>query len=162
MSNSNAFQHPLQQPLNPYLRTKVLTSGPADLRLMLLDGAVKFARQGREGIAGKDFEAMFNGISQCRDIVVELMTSIGPEVEASLAHKVRGVFTFIFSELTSASMEKSVTRMDKVIGLLEFERETWAMLIEKLRAEQTGGLGGSAGGGVGVGKATVTAVSLAG
>jgi flagellar protein FliS len=150
MSNPNASQHSSQQPLNPYLRTKVLTSGPADLRLLLLDGAVKFARQGREGIATKDYEAMFNGISQCRDIVVELMTSIGPEVEPSLAQKVRGVLTFLFSELTTASMEKSVARMDKVIGLLEFERETWAMLIEKLKAEQSGG------------KSPVTAVSLAG
>ena len=150
MSNPNASQYSSQQPLNPYMRTKVLTSGPADLRLLLLDGAVKFARQGREGIATKDFEAMFNGISQCRDIVVELMTSIGPEVEPSLAHKVRSIFTFLFTELTNASMEKSVERMDKVIGLLEFERETWAMLIEKLKAEQGGG------------KTPVTAVSLAG
>jgi flagellar secretion chaperone FliS len=132
--------------INPYLRTKVLTAGPAELRLLLLDGAVKFARQGREGIAGKDYEAMFNGISQCRDIVVELMTSIGPEVEASLAQKVRAVFTFIFSELTTASMEKSVTRMDKIIGLLEYERETWAMLIEKLKREQGGASGKGAAG----------------
>jgi flagellar protein FliS len=124
--------------INPYLRTKVLTAGPVELRLLLLDGAVKFARQGRDGIAGKDYEAMFNGITQCRDIVVELMTSIGPEVEPSLAQKVRSVFTFIFSELTTASMEKSVPKMDKIIGLLEYERETWAMLIEKLKREQGG------------------------
>jgi flagellar protein FliS len=132
--------------LNPYLRTKVLTAGPAELRLLLLDGAVKFARQGRDGIAAKDYEAMFNGISQCRDIVVELMTSIGSEVEPSLAHKVRSVFTFIFSELTTASMEKSVPKMDKIVGLLEYERETWAMLIEKLKREQGGAVGSAAGG----------------
>jgi flagellin-specific chaperone FliS len=81
---------------------------------------------------------MFDGISQCRDIVVELMTSISPDVDRGLAEKVKAVLTFLFTELTNASMEKSVPRMDKVISLLEYERETWAMLIEKLKAEQGG------------------------
>lgn len=150
MSTSTAFQNQQNPPLSQYLKTKVLTAGPADLRLLLLDGAIKFARQGREGIAKKDYEAMFNGISQCRDIVVELMTTIAPSVEPSLAQKVRGVLTFMFTELTNASMERSVDKMDRIIGLLEFERETWAMLIDKLKTEQAGT------------KAPNTALSLAG
>lgn len=125
--------------INAYLRTRVMTASAAELRLLLLDGAVKFAVQGRAGIAEKDYEAMFDGISQCRDIVVELLTTISPEVEKSLADKVKGVLTFLFTELTNASMEKSVARMDKVISLLEYERETWRLLIEKLKAEQGGG-----------------------
>lgn len=131
--------------INAYLRTRVMTASAAELRLLLLDGAVKFAVQGREGIAGKDYEAMFDGISQCRDIVVELLTTISPEVEKSLADKVKGVLTFLFTELTNASMEKSVPRMDKVIALLEYERETWRLLIEKLKAEQGGGARTAAG-----------------
>jgi flagellin-specific chaperone FliS len=78
------------------------------------------------------------------------MTTIAPSVEPSLAEKVRGVLTFMFTELTNASMERSVDKMDRIIGLLEFERETWAMLIDKLKTEQTGA------------KAPNTAVSLAG
>ena len=125
--------------INAYLRTRVMTASAAELRLLLLDGAVKFAVQGREGIAGKDYEAMFDGISQCRDIVVELLTTISPDVEKSLADKVKGVLTFLLTELTNASMEKSVPRMDKVISLLAYERETWRLLIEKLKTEQGGG-----------------------
>lgn len=136
--NANTFAQP-PAPVNPYLRTKVMTASPAELRLLLLDGAIKFARQGREGLEKKDFEAVFEGISQCRDIVTELLTTIGPDVEPSLAAKVRGVFTFLFTELTNASMEKSIKRMDSVISILEYERETWSMLIDKLKAEQNGG-----------------------
>ena len=39
---------------NAYLRTKVMTASPAELRLMLLDGAIKFANQAREGLQAKD------------------------------------------------------------------------------------------------------------
>ncbi|MEO1059304.1 MAG: flagellar export chaperone FliS, partial [Actinomycetota bacterium] len=31
---------------NPYLKTKVMTASPEELRLMLYDGALKFCRQG--------------------------------------------------------------------------------------------------------------------
>lgn len=134
-TNANTFSSP-KAPVNHYLKTRVMTASPVELRLLLLDGAIKFANQGRQGLVDKDFEAVFEGISQCRDIVTELLTTIGPDVEPSLAAKVKGVLTWLFTELTSASMEKSIKRMDGVISILEYERETWSLLIEKLKAEQ--------------------------
>lgn len=116
---------------NAYLRTRVMTAGPMELRQMLLDGAVKFARQAREGLDKKDFEAVYLGVSQSRAIVVELMTSMGREVDSELAGKVRGLYSYIFSELTLASTEKDPSRLDRVIGLLEFERETWSLAVAK-------------------------------
>jgi flagellar secretion chaperone FliS len=124
-------------PANAYLRTKVMTASPEELRLMLLDGAIKFARQGREGLASKDFEASYNGISQSRDIVLELLTSIKPEHDPELCERVRAVYTFMYSEMVSASMEKSIPKLDSVIQLLEYERETWSMLIGQLVVERS-------------------------
>lgn len=124
---------------NAYLRTKVLTAKPEELRLMLLDGAIKFARQGREGLAAKDYEASYNGISQCRNIVIELINTIRPEVDPELCERVRSLYAFFYSELVTASFEKDIARLDKVIGLLEYERETWVMLMEQLASERTPG-----------------------
>lgn len=121
---------------NAYLRTKVMTASPEELRLMLLDGAIKFARQGRDGLDHRDYEASYNGISQCRDIVMELITTIRPEVDPDLCQRVRALYTFMYTELVEASMEKDVARVDKVIELLEYERETWALLMEKLAEDR--------------------------
>jgi len=126
-------------PANAYLRTKVLTASPEELRLMLLDGAIKFARQGREGLAAKDFEASYNGISQCRNIVLELITTIKPQYDPELCDRVKAVYTFMYRELVEASMEKNVKRLDSVISLLEFERETWALLMIKVGEERANG-----------------------
>jgi flagellar secretion chaperone FliS len=123
-------------PANAYLRTKVLTASPEELRLMLLDGAIKFARQGRDGLATRDYEASYNGISQCRNIVLELLTSIKPEPDPALAERVRAVYTFMYTELVKASMEKDLVKLDAVIKLLEYERETWALLMQKLADER--------------------------
>lgn len=127
------------QNANAYLRTKVLTATPEELRLMLLDGGIKFARQGRDGLARRDFEASFTGLSQARDIVMELITTVRDDVNPELGAKVRGVYTFIFTLLMEASFEKDTGKADKAIELLEFERETWALLMQKLAEERRAG-----------------------
>lgn len=122
--------------INPYLRTRVLTASPEELRLLLLEGAIRFARQGREGLANKDYEASFTGLSSCRDIIVELITSMRPEVDPELCDRLHGLYTFMYNELVEASLERNPSRVDTVIQLLEFEHETWVMLMRKLAQER--------------------------
>ena len=125
---------------NAYQRTQVLTAGPEQLRLMLLEGAVRFARQGLEGIRAKNHEAIFVGFSKSRDIVVELMTSIRPDTEPTLRSRVQGLYMFIFKLLADASFDKDETKGEKGVELLEYEVQTWKMAMAKAAEERgTGG-----------------------
>lgn len=130
------MSNPQSESVNAYLRTRVLTASPVELRLLLLDGAVKFARQGREGLANKNYEQSYHGITSCRAIITELLTTIRDEPNPDLAKKVRALYTFLFTEITTAQLEKDVPKLDKVIQLLEYERETWVLLMQKLAEEQ--------------------------
>ncbi len=121
---------------NPYLKTKVMTAGPAELRLMLFDGALKFAEQGRQGLARKDYEAAYNGISRCQEILAELMNSLDPKHAPDLCQKLSGLYAFMMTRLMTASTERDPAIVQEVITLLEFERETWTMLLAKLAAEK--------------------------
>ena len=121
---------------NPYLKTKVMTAGPAELRLMLFDGALKFAEQGRQGLARKDYEAAYNGISRCQEILAELMNSLDPKHAPDLCEKLSGLYAFMMTRLMAASTERDPAIVQEVITLLEFERETWLMLLEKLAGEK--------------------------
>jgi flagellar protein FliS len=121
-----------------YLRTKVLTANPEQLRLMLLDGAIKFARQGREGLTANNHEQIYIGFNRSRDIVVELLTSVRPDTEPTLRARVQGLYTFIFKLLVDANFDKDPGKADKAIELLEFERETWQLAIQKLAEERKG------------------------
>ena len=124
---------------NAYQRTQVLTAGPEQLRLLLLEGAVRFARQGVEGIRTKNHEAVFVGFSKSRDIVVELMTSIRPDTDATLRSRVQGLYMFIFKLLADASLERDESKGDKAAELLEYEVETWKMAMAKAAEERAGG-----------------------
>lgn len=130
------------KPVNEYLRTRVLTASPEELRLMLLDGSLKYAMQAREGIEKKNHEQAFNGFTACRDIVTELMTTIRREPNPELADQVRAVYSFIFTLLVEAGFERDVSKLDKAVELLQFERETWALLMQKAAEER--GRGGVA------------------
>lgn len=131
---------PSQNPKsNAYLRTRVLNARPEELRLMLLDGAIRFGRQALSGLDAKDLEKMFDGLGQCRDIVAELLGTIRSEPDPQLAENVRNLYSFMFRELMDVGFERDAARLTKVIELLEYERETWALLCEKIAKERAEG-----------------------
>lgn len=123
-----------------YLRTKVLTASPEELRLMLLDGAIKFARQGQEGLDKKDHEAVYTGFTKCRNIILELMNSVRADAAPDLKQKINGVYTFMYLHLTEASFEKDAVKAARVIDLLEYERETWVLAMQKVAEERGAGV----------------------
>jgi len=124
---------------NPYFRTKVLTASPEELRLLLLDGGLHFARIGREGLAKKNYEDVYEGFSQARAIVMELINSMRAEVAPELCANLSSLYTFIYRLLMEASFEKHLGKADEAIKILEYERETWVMLMEQLAKEREGG-----------------------
>ncbi len=128
---------------NAYLRTQVMSATPEELRLMLIDGAIKFTTQGRDGLASGDAEKSFEGFAQARAIITELMTSMRTDVAPELCERVRSLYTFLYTELVSASLERDASKADRVIEMLGYERETWVLLMEQLKAEHAGGGEGS-------------------
>ncbi len=129
---------------NAYLRTKVMTASPEELRLMLLDGALKFANQARVGLEKQHPEMIYEGFTQCRDIVLELTNTIKTEPAPEIAKSVRELYTYMYGELVKASIEKDIAILDAVIGLLEYERETWVLTMEQIARERESGVLGSA------------------
>lgn len=129
-----------QDKASAYLRSKVFSASPEELRLMLLDGAIRFARQGGEGLATKNFELAFNGLSSCKNILLELVTSMKVEIAPELCAKMRALYMFMYSRLIDANLEKSPAIVDEVIKLLEYERETWVLVMQRLVEERAAGI----------------------
>lgn len=121
---------------NEYLRNAVMTATPEQLHLMLYDGAIRFARQGVEGIKTKDYEKVYNGFNRAEKIVLEMLNSLNYEIDRSLCERMAALYTFIYRKLVEASTQRNAEIAEEAIGLLEYQRETWVMLIEKLNQEK--------------------------
>lgn len=123
---------------NPYLKTKILTATPEELRLMLYEGALRFCRQAREALEKRDFENSYEGIMRAQKIVLELSTSLNHSIAPELCEKLSSLYTYIYRRLVDANLERTIEPLDEAIRLLDFERETWGLLMKKLTDE--GGL----------------------
>ncbi len=117
---------------NPYLRTKILTASPEELRMMLYDGAIKFCRQGRDGLAAKQFEQAYNGLTRAQKIMLELSTSLSSDLDPDLHGKLSGLYTYIYRLLVDATLDRNVEKIDEAIGLIEYEKETWKLVMQQI------------------------------
>ena len=107
-----------------YLETQIATATPQRLRLMLIDGALRKARQSAEFLAGPSPGDALEPLIGCRSIIAELIAGIR-EGSSPLADKVLGIYLFLFRELTEAQLRNDVARVSGVIRVLEEERITW-------------------------------------
>jgi hypothetical protein len=47
------------------------------------------------------------------------------------------LYNFVYRKLVDASSQRDVAPAREALDLLEYQRETWVMLIDKLRQERT-------------------------
>ena len=121
-----------QPSTNPYLRTRIMTASPEQLRLMLYDGALRFARQGRGAIEHGDYETSYSAIARAKRIVLELSNSLNHDAHPELCQRLAGLYTYVYRLLTEANMSRKLEPLDEAIELIGYERETWQMYIDRL------------------------------
>ncbi|NLX13769.1 MAG: flagellar export chaperone FliS [Phycisphaerales bacterium] len=121
---------------NEYLNNAVMTASPEQLQLMLYDGAIRFARQGIEGLNAKDYEKTYNGFSRAQKIVLELINALNYDIDRDMCSRMAGLYSFIYRKLVEASAQRDASIAGEAVKLLEYQRETWVMLLDKLREER--------------------------
>ena len=102
---------------------------------MLYDGAIRFCRQARDAVQQKDIESSYNLLTRAQNIVLEMENALRPEVAPELCEQMSSLYGFIYRRLVEANVNKDVKAVDDALRILEYQRETWVMLLEKLSAE---------------------------
>jgi len=115
----------LNNPYAVYKNNSVNFASKEQLLLMLVDGAVKFAKVGRQAIVDKKVAVAHENIVKTQDIFYELMATLDVQKGGDWARKLMSVYEFIVRSLVEANMKKDVTIMDQVIPLIEEVRDTW-------------------------------------
>jgi flagellar protein FliS len=118
-----------------YLRNVVMSAPPERLHLMLYDGAIRFCRQARDAIGRKDIEDSYNLLTRAQNIVLEMQNALRPDVAPELCEQMAALYGFIYRRLVEANVNKDVEAVGDALRILEYQRETWVMLLEKLSAE---------------------------
>src|SRR4029079_17264748 len=122
-------------PRHAYLETQIATAAPQQLRLMLIEGALRLARQTADAWREERRDEAVDTLIRCRSIVTELISGIRAG-SSQLADKVLGIYLFLFQEMTEAQLRRDASRMDGIIRVLEEERTTWQELCARSGSTQ--------------------------
>lgn len=109
---------------NAYKNNSVNYASKEQLLLMLLDGAVKYAKIGRQAILDKDIQKAHEYLTRTQDIFVELMVSLDTNA-GEWAVQIFSVYEFIKDRVGYANLKKEVAVMDEIIPVIEEVRDTW-------------------------------------
>jgi len=118
-----------------YLETQVMTATPAQLHLMVIDGAVRFSTRAEEALDESDFEAAHFSLNTARDFVTELIGGLNDEHAPEITERLKALFAYVYRNLVEADMERDVTKVRDALKILRMHRESWTALMAQLNSD---------------------------
>lgn len=106
-----------------YERNKILTASPAELTLMLYEGAIKYANIAIAAIEKGDIEKAHNSIRKVERIIEEFQATLNPKYP--VAKDFEEVYKYLQKRLLEANIKKDKAIVEEVLGHLRTMRDTW-------------------------------------
>ena len=122
-------------PYAQYQNSKILTASPAELTLMLYEGAIKFGNIAITAMNEKDIEKAHANIVKVQRIIDEFRATLDTGYE--VAKDFDNVYRYLLSRLIQANIKKDPEIMEEVVGHLRSMRDTW---IEVMKQNKVGGV----------------------
>lgn len=110
-----------------YGARKVETASPAELTLMLYDGAIKFCNIAMGAIENKDYEKANKNIQKARNIIVELQTTLDHKYKVAEDFDI--IYDYIFRKLVDANMKKDPVILEEALNQIRDMRDAWKEIM---------------------------------
>lgn len=120
-------------PYANYANTKIQTATPAQLTLMLYDGAIKFCNLAIEAVEHKDIMKAHTNIRKVEKIIEEFRATLN--FKYPVAQDFENVYEYIARRLVEANIKKDKEILEEVNEHLRVLRDTWKEVM-KLSKQQ--------------------------
>lgn len=117
-----------------YANNKIATASPAELTLMLYEGAIKFCNIALDAIEKKEIEKAHNNIMKVQRVIEEFQITLDHRYE--VAKSFDDVYSYLMERLVQANMKKDPEILKECLGHLRTMRDTWK---EVMRLASNGG-----------------------
>ncbi|MCS5552388.1 MAG: flagellar export chaperone FliS [SAR324 cluster bacterium] len=124
---------------NAYKKASVNTLDQNKLIIMLYDGAIKNANFAVEYMKSGEIEKVHDSLIKTKNIVTELLATLNMENGGEIAKNLKSLYSYMFSLLIEANMEKKSEPVLNVIDLLKELRGAWVQIREKKKPEEKKG-----------------------
>jgi flagellar secretion chaperone FliS len=117
-----------------YRESRILTASSHNLHLMLIEGAIRFGRQAEAAMQRQDYAAASEPLLHSLDIVGELVVGVrGSKTE--LNRRIADLYLYLFRCVSEAKVNDDAEKLTTALRLLEYERDTWRLVCQKLNSE---------------------------
>ena len=112
-----------------YNNSKILTATPAELTLMLYDGAIKFTNIAIMAIEKKDIQKAHTNIIKTERIIIEFQSTLDEKYPVSKDFNT--VYSYLIRRLREANIKKDAEILEEVLKHLRTMRDTWKEVMAK-------------------------------
>jgi len=112
-----------------YGNSRVLTASPAELTLMLYEGAIKFCNIAIVGIEQKDVQKAHTNIIKVEKIIDYLRKTL--DMKYPVAQDFENIYVYLEKRLMEANAKKDAEILKEVKAHLDSVRETWKEVMKK-------------------------------
>ena len=115
--------------LAQYNTNKILTASPAELTLMLYEGAIKFCNIAVVGIEQHNIQKAHENIMKTQRIIEEFQITLDRKYE--VAKDFDAVYSYLINRLREANIKKDSEILEEVLTHLRTMRDVWKEVMLK-------------------------------
>ena len=116
-----------------YNNSKVLTASPAELTLMLYEGAIKFCNIAIAAVEHKDVEKAHTNIQKTEHIIDYFRQTL--DMKYPVAEDFERVYSYLSQRLIEANIKKDKEILEEVNTHLRSMRDTWKEVMKRSKEQ---------------------------
>lgn len=117
-----------------YANNKIMTASPAELTLMLYEGAIKFTNIAIDGTVEKNVQKVHDNIMKVEHIIEEFQSTL--DHKYPIAKDFDEVYNYLMMRLQEANMKKDKEILEEVLKHLRTMRDTWKEVMKLAHTQQ--------------------------
>ncbi len=114
-----------------YSNSRILTASPAELTLMLYEGAIKFGNIAIMAMEQKDIPKAHTNIIKVQKIIDEFRATL--DMKYPVAQDFDRVYVYLQKRLFEVNMKKDPEIMEEVVMHIRSMRDTWKEVMKRAR-----------------------------
>ena len=114
-----------------YKNSRVLTASPAELTLMLYEGAIKFCNIALIGLEQKDINKAHTNIVKAENIIMEFQATLNHKY--AVAEDFDKIYNYIYGLLVEANMKKDKELLERALNEIRGMRDTWKEVMVRAK-----------------------------
>lgn len=120
-----------------YRTQQVMTATPAELTLMLYNGAIKFTSESIKYLQVKNYEQMNTSCLKAQKIITEFMVTL--KMDYDFSQDWLAIYDYIRNCLIEGNLKNDTTKLEEAKNLITELRNTWHEIIKIDKANKSGG-----------------------